>query len=272
VGRRLLDALTNDLLLKLTALGLAFLLWTTVKTPDSVAIDGIPVDTVVRDAGWTLVGEAEPAAVTIEFSGPLRQLVRVATERPPIIVTVDEVTDTVETVQLRSTQLSLGAGMEDIRVETIRPIMVRLRFDRITSRRVPVAVRVVGDAAEGYESTGPVLLDPAVVRVTGPRHVIEQIDSLRLGPIELTQRTVTDTLTLGIDNLPANVTVDPLEIRAVLPVGRVKTDPGRRTGARGGGPVPAVAVAGQAGNGRAGGRTAGGAGGRAGRERAGERP
>ena len=222
--RRLIDALTNDLLLKLTALGLAFLLWTTVTAPDPVAIDDIPVDVVIRESGWALRGEPSPAAITVEVTGPLRQLVRVATERPPIIVTVDQVSDTVQTFELRSSALGLAAGMEDIRVGSIRPATVVLRFDRVTTRVVPITIGIIGSPPPGFELYGPVTLDPASVRATGPGYLLEQLDTVRLAPVELTQRVGTDTLALPIENISPDITVNPSEVRVIIPMRAVPPD------------------------------------------------
>lgn len=241
--RRFVDAMTNDLLLKLTALGLAFLLWTTVKTPDPVAIDGIPVTILVHDAGWALAGEPEPPNVTVEFTGPLRQLVRVATERPPIVVGLDQVTDSVETVPLRSTALSLGAGMEDIRIEAIRPISVTARFDRISNRTVPVSVNVIGSPVPGFEMAGRVAIEPVTVRATGPTRILDQLDTLRLPAIDLTQRTSTDTVVVTIGDLPREVTVEPTQVRVILPIRPVAADTG-------GVALPADTPSGRGGQGR----------------------
>lgn len=222
--RRLIDALTNDLLLKLTAIGLAFLLWTTVTTPDPVAIDGIPVQVVVRDVAWALRGDADPATVTVDFTGPLRQLVRVATERPPIVLTVDQVADTIQTFQLRSTALALTPDMGDTRIEAIRPLTVTLRFDRITNRSVPIAIGIIGAPLAGFELAGPVTVEPSSVRATGPGHLLDQVDTLRLDPIDLSRRTGFDTVTMLIENLPRDVTVDPTSVRVILPLRRIPAD------------------------------------------------
>lgn len=222
--RRLIDALTNDLLLKLTALGLAFLLWTTVSTPDPVAIDGIPVEVMTRDSGWALRGDPSPPEVTVEFTGPLRQLVRVATERPPIIVTVDQVSDTVQTVELRSSALALTAAMEDIRPGAVRPATVVLRFDRVRTRVVPIAIGIIGSPPPGWELAGPVTLEPSTVRATGAGYLLEQLDTVRLAPVELTQRVGTDTLTLPIENVSTEIAVNPAEIRVIIPMRAVPPD------------------------------------------------
>jgi hypothetical protein len=178
----------------------------------------------MRDSGWALHGEPTPPEITVEFTGPLRQLVRVATERPPIIVTVDQVLDTVQTIELRSSALALGAGMEDIRAGAVRPATVVLRFDRVRTRVVPLTIGIIGTPPPGWEMAGPVTLEPPTVRVTGAGYLLEQLDTVRLAPVELTQRVGTDTLTLPIEDIPPEIAVNPAEVRVIIPLRAVAPD------------------------------------------------
>jgi hypothetical protein len=156
--RRWWETLTNDRLLKLTALGLAFLLWTLVETDQRVGLDAIPVVVANADAGWVLAGEPEPASVQVVFSGPVRELIRVAAERPELLVPIDSVRDTTDVVVLRPTWVALGNGMDNTHVEEITPRAVRLRFDRVETRMIPVSVGVVGEPQAGYEFVGQIAL------------------------------------------------------------------------------------------------------------------
>ena len=217
--RRLLETLSNDLLLKLTALGLAFLLWVTLdETDDQVSIDGVPVEVVSQDAGWITVGQPDPATVRVVFSGPVRELFRIAAERPTITVPVTQVTDTSEFVVLRPAWVSLAADLRNTRVDEFRPGAVRISFDRLASRPIPVAVPVIGRPEFGFELAGPIELQPASVRASGASRIIEHIDSIRLPAIDLARRTATDTVVLALDTLGQGVIVTPREIRAIVPI------------------------------------------------------
>ena len=157
--RRLLDRLTNDLLLKVTSLGLAFLLWSLVKTDNQVPIADIPIQVVNQDPGWVLDGLPEPATVQVTFSGPVRELFRVAAERPSVLVPIDDVSDTTEVVLLHTNWVNLGNRVTATRVEDIRPTAIRLRFDRVSTKTIPVAARFIGAPVPGFEMHGAVVID-----------------------------------------------------------------------------------------------------------------
>ncbi len=234
--QRLLDTLTKDLLLKLTALGLAFLLWTLVKTDNQVGIDEIPVQVMNRDAGWVLASEPEPPVVRVVFSGPVRELIRAAAERPSILVPLDNVTDSTEVVVLRPGWVALGKGLDNTRVDEIRPAAVRLSFDRVTSRLIPVAVTVLGAPPAGFELVGHVLLEPAAVRATGPTRALERMDSLRLPALDLTRHTVSDTIVVPLDSLDRRnraVVLSPQEVRMIVSIRATADTTGSRGGRRG---------------------------------------
>ena len=222
--RRLFETLTNDLLLKLTALGLAFLLWTLVKTDNEVSIDGIAVDVANRDAEWILAKEPDPAAVRVVFSGPMRELVRVAAERPQILVPLDSVRDSVDVIVLRPNWVTLGNGVENVRVNEIRPAAVRLEFDKVTSRVLPVVARVVGSPMPGYALAGPVTVEPSTVRASGASRLLDSLDTLRLPPIDLTRRAMTDTMLIRLDSLGPGLITVPGEVRAIIPIRPVDPD------------------------------------------------
>ncbi len=216
--RRLVDALTKDLLLKVTALGLAFLLWSLVKEDRRVAIDDIAVEVVNGDAGWVLAGAPEPAVVRVTFSGPVRELFRVAAERPRILVPIASVRDSSQVVVLRPDWVSLGDGLGATQIEEIRPAAVRLVFDRLITRSIPLAIRVIGEPVPGFSLDGPVRLDPEAVVASGPASRLAAIDSLRLPPIDLVRRIVTDTILVPIDTTGLGIIVAPREARVIVPI------------------------------------------------------
>jgi hypothetical protein len=222
--QRLWETLTNDLLLKLTALGLAFLLWTLVENDNQVGIDDIPVTVANGDAGWVLAAEPEPTAVRVVFSGPVRELIRVAAERPEILVPIDSVRDSTDVIVLRPSWVALGNGMDNTRVEEITPRTVRVRFDRVATRMVPVVAPVMGVPPAGFELAGPVVLEPPMVRVSGAGRLLAALDTVRIPAIDLGRRTTTDTFTVSIDSLGPGIITVPREVRAILTIRPVRAD------------------------------------------------
>lgn len=217
--QRIVDALTNDLTLKLTSLGLAFLLWSLVKTGNQTGIDGVPIEVVNRDAEWVLAGPPDPPTVRVVFSGPVRELFRMLAAEPPnVLVPIEQVNDSSEFIALRPNWVALGQGMNNTRVEEIRPSAVRLHFDRIANREIPVSIVLLGQPMTGFELAGPVRLEPRYVRVSGASRLLEPIDTLRLPPLDLSRYGATDTVTVPVDTVGTDLVFVPDEVRVIVPI------------------------------------------------------
>ncbi|MGH7443615.1 MAG: CdaR family protein [Longimicrobiales bacterium] len=217
---RALEALTDNWALKLTALAVAFLLWGAVKAevPERVRLSEVPVRIVNRDADWVIAAPPAPSTVEIEFSGPTRELLRFAVQQPEVLVPIDEVQDSSEIRVLRAGWVQLYGGMDNTRVEDIRPSTVSLLFDRVVARLVPISIQIIGAPAAGYRLSGPIQIEPTAVRASGAASRMAELDTLRLGPIDLSGWTATDSFPLGVDTSGLGVIVSPMTLRVVVPV------------------------------------------------------
>ncbi len=152
--RRLLETLARNWRLKLAALGIALLLWSVVKAEEivSVYVRGVPVTVSVRDPAWENAGSPAPARVTLQLTGPVREVLRIAFERPRIVVPVEDVRDSVMVAGLRADWVHLSGSLTRTRVDDIIPASVRLAFHRVpglpratgTARVAPSAPAVLG--------------------------------------------------------------------------------------------------------------------------------
>jgi YbbR domain-containing protein len=205
--------------LKLTALALAFLLWSVVKAeaPTRVTIPEVPVRVVLRDADWVLATPPAPATVSVVFSGPVRELVRLAVQRPELVLTVDQVREPSEIHVLRTAWVTMQAGMDNTRADDVLPSTVRVEFDRIMARMVPLSVTLVGSLPEGLELSAPIRLDPPAVSASGASRRLAQIDSLRLPAFDLGAVRGHDTLAIAIDTTGLGVQISPRTVRIIVP-------------------------------------------------------
>jgi YbbR domain-containing protein len=227
VLRRLIDWTTTDWALKAISLVLAFLLWTTVRAdaPGQWQTE-ISVRVLNNDADWVVADAPVPSTVTVVFRGPYRELLRAASERPEVIVPVDQVNDSSEVHQLRRSWVRMPPGTEGTDVASFRPEYVRLTFDEVMTRLLPVAAQLQGEAAPGFELAGRIEIEPSGVRAIGARRNLARIDSLRLPPIELRERRGVDTLELTIDTTGTGLIISPRTVRVIVPVRPLLTDTG----------------------------------------------
>ncbi len=220
--RWLLDRLTHNWTLKLAALGLAILLWSLVKSEEltRVTVPDIPVQVLLRDPGWDPAEPPSPQTVSVVFTGPVREVVRLAVERPRVVVPVEQVTDSVEVLVLRTAWVQLYGSFTRTRAEDIRPSTVRLVFDPVSTRLVPLALPTRGALPPGIALEGPVRIEPPSVRVSGPKRRLEGIDSIELPPLDLTHVTGPTTLRVGVDTAGLGLLVSPTTVRIFVPAGQ----------------------------------------------------
>lgn len=213
------ELVTRNLSLKLAALGLAVLLWSVVRADEPVRTQfDVPVDVIVDDPGWTLVAPPKPATVTVVFSGRYRELVRLAGETKRLIVSVEEVNDSVQMQDLDARMVRVGGHVENDFVAEVRPSRLELHFERVETALRPVAVRVLGELPPGVRLSGPIGTDPSMVRVSGPHSRLAAIDSLPLQPIDLAALMSPETLNVHLDTtLTEGVLVSPRRVTVTVP-------------------------------------------------------
>lgn len=223
--QRAINWATNDWALKLTALVLAFLMWITVRAdaPSQWSWD-VPVRVVNNDSDWVVAGQPAPSEVTLYLRGPYRELLRAGSDLPEIIVPIQQVTDSSEVHVLRTNWVSLPSGTDNTSVADLRPSSVRITFDRVTTRLIPVAAPLLGEPPAGYELAGDLIVEPSVVRASGGGRAISRMDSVRLPPIDLRSVRTYDTLELTIDTTGTGLVISPRTVRVFVPVQSVQTD------------------------------------------------
>jgi len=223
--QRILASLTRDLGLKITALALAFLLWTSVRAEEPAEwTSDIGILVLNDDPDWIVVPPPSPPLVRVTFRGPYGQLLRASSERPEIIVPFESVDDSVITRIISRNWVRMPPGTEQVVVSDIQPAEVRVAFDRVVTRLLNVAPVLRGALAPGLELAGPVTVEPGVVRASGPGRTLARIDSLRLPAIELDARRDTDTLMVTIDTTGTGLILSPRTVRVIVPVRPIPSD------------------------------------------------
>ncbi len=172
-----LHSLTYNWRLKLAALALAVLIWAAVSAEQETS-QWIPirVDPVVQDPEYVLAGAPDPAEVRVRFSGPGRELWELALDRPRLVLRLRDVGDR-RAFALDGTMIPIPRGLQ-VEVQDIRPAVVRVDLERLTSRVVPVRPRLTARSAQRYTIGGDVEVLPAEVRVTGPAGRLAALDSV----------------------------------------------------------------------------------------------
>lgn len=175
--------LTRNWTLKLSAFGIAMLLWTAVRieTPSLSELEDVPIRVDVADPQWALVEEPTPAGVTVRVRGPSRELWGVS---PSIVIPVDNVTSNDTTVMLERQWVRLAN--RDLTVEDIQPTVVRLRLESVLRVDLPVALRLGGELPSDLALARSPAPEPEQLRVLGPESRVLELDSVPTQALDLT--------------------------------------------------------------------------------------
>ena len=228
---RVIGFITNNWALKLAAVALALLMWLGVRagTPKRTLFRNVPVQVDLRDPGWRLLGEPNPPTVSVTVTGPTSELMTLAADPPRIVLPVERVSDSVETQVVPPQWIRLPRGLDRTRIDGLRPDTIRLRYERLETRSLPVKVTSRGDLPEGLALELPIATNPAVVQVRGPARLLEELDSVPLLPVDLSGLRDATNVPTRVDTAAIEgVTVEPREINVILRVVPTDSQPGLR--------------------------------------------
>jgi YbbR domain-containing protein len=214
--------LFDNLGLKVSALLLAVLVYLNVATDRTgTMLVTFPLDFVDLPDSLSLSGPA-PAVVQAELRGTLKQLIALRVKEPSLRIPMSAAEPGHFVRSLVPSDLPLPAG-GPISVENlVGPKVIEVDVDRRATRDVPVAVRVAGSPATGFEYSGHATVQPARVQVTGPRGVVEGIDSLRVGDVRLDGHRDTLRAVVPVGGLPERCSADPTSVQVQLAIRRAR--------------------------------------------------
>ena len=175
--------LTHNLGWKLLSLLLAFALWATIGR-DAETATSVAARVQYKNLADDLeISSGMPGEVTLELRGPSRRLQEGNLAAVSVVLDFAHVQGPGErTFNITSSNASLPLGVVFSRAI---PAQIRLRFDRILSRDVPVEARYSGAPPAGYEMLR-VELQPPSLRVRGPESHVAVVTRLQTDPIDLT--------------------------------------------------------------------------------------
>src|ERR1700681_1892772 len=167
--------------LKLLSLALAVALWLAVAR-DPVAEVAVDVAIEFHNIPQNLEISSENIPKTqIRLRGPERVVHRL---RPSDVYAEIELSGTKpgqRTFDLTAQQIHEPSELEVVQVV---PSQIHLSFDARLTRQVPVQPRVVGTFAPGY-TIERVVVDPAVITISGPKKHVEAVESAITDPIDV---------------------------------------------------------------------------------------
>lgn len=215
--RHLRATLTANWPIKVTALVLAALLWAVTEAEEPTT-QLVPVNLAVAPPEGRVLSFRIPPVQAL-YAGSSRELIKLFASPPTIRVQLpDTISGASYSLALSTDDLILGRDA-DVQAQDVQPRTINLILDDVASRTVPVIPLVSIRPDSGFAVFGGVAVIPASVAITGPRGIVEQIDTLRTIPIELTRVTAPirrgveiDTTSLGVVRLSRHSVVILAEV------------------------------------------------------------
>lgn len=174
------DAIVRHWPLKLAALALSVILWVvvTLEKPDTRLV-GIQLDLVFAPD----IAAAQPLpTVKAIVAGSRRELIKLSAPLAIHAVIRDSAVGVHRRLAISPSDVQVPSNVK-VSVQEIEPREIEIVLDRKAQKIV--AVRPVVEPEAGYTLDGPVLVTPAVVRVSGARSLLGSLDSLPTTPLEL---------------------------------------------------------------------------------------
>lgn len=219
-GARRLRSLGANWKLKLAAFALALMLWVFVSA-DKVTSAWIstPVEIQLRDLDWELAGESVPGEVQVRFSGPGRELWELALEKPRLVLRISSVERPTQLYGLDPAMVSVPGGLSGVRALDVRPGSLRLSFERVASKEVPVRIAISRGPRVSYVLRDSLGIEPATVKISGPAPAVARVQSIITRPIDLSGRDSAFVLRARFDLSSApgvRVSPDAVEVSGII--------------------------------------------------------
>lgn len=171
----------HNLGLKLISLALAVGLWLAI---DREPVAEVAVDTAIEfhnvPANLEISSENIPKA-QVRLRGPERVVRRLQVAEVYGEINLEDVKPGERTYDLTARQIHRPPELEVVQVV---PSEIHLAFDARMTRAVPIAPRITGSFATGYQ-IGQVLVDPSTVMITGPKKRVEAVEAAITDPIDV---------------------------------------------------------------------------------------
>jgi hypothetical protein len=235
--RRIVDAFTRRLLLKGTAVALAIIVWLIVTAKEPTE-DVVPVR-FAPQLDSTLALRDPPPQIGAIVAGNREELLKLYST--PLVVRRPIANDVPDTLVIdlspRDVEIPPNLGGAII-VRAVTPSSLTLRFERNTTRIVPVLSQLRVDPGVGSSYT--VRFEPESVQVIGPRQVIARLDrvwtvrSVIPADDSLPHLVDIDTARLGARVKPAQVKAYVTRLTAVVPTAAPLATPSASTPHAGG--------------------------------------
>jgi YbbR domain-containing protein len=197
--------LKRNWLYMLTAVLLSLFLWVAVSA-DRVDERPYSADLLIVNGDRRYVEtrrEPDTEEVTVDFTGRVGELARLAVARPQVVFTIDSVDSNIVEVRLTSDNVTGrgGAALEGVSAIRVQPERFLLYFQLRGTKTVPVVANMSRlRLEEGYVMSDSVRVEPAMVALDGPEDAVTAIEAVATAPVPGT--ALRESISVDVPLLP----------------------------------------------------------------------
>lgn len=171
--------------LKLLAFLLAVLLWIVVSA-EQVRVEWVKANVAIQvdEDAYEVLDGPEPSVVDVRVSGRWRELLELAWDRPRLIVPLEGIGGGRQSIEIGPSMVRVPTELS-VRVLEVRPRTIRVDAAPITSRQIPVSVRIGRRPERGFALVDSILVQPTTVRVTGPAGRLRALGAVPTRAVDL---------------------------------------------------------------------------------------
>jgi len=209
----------SNLLLKVLALFLAFVVWFVVSAPRRERVAERAFAAPLSLVGMRrdlVITTAVPDTVSVRLRGRASQVRSLSSANLEVTVDLSWAQQGGEvTITLRPQALNVPP---DVDVVSISPTQVRFRVEELRQKTVPIRPFLVGAPPKGYQAGEPVLI-PDYALVSGPSSLIQKISEVATERIIMTGRTETFMQNVApVSDSSLVRIIEPLSVQVTVPV------------------------------------------------------
>ena len=209
----------SNLLLKVLALFLAFVVWFVVSAPRRERVAERAFAAPLSLVGMRrdlVITTAVPDTVSVRLRGRASQVRSLSSANLEVTVDLSWAQQGGEvTITLRPQALNVPP---DVDVVSISPTQVRFRVEELRQKTVPIRPFLVGAPPKGYQAGEPVLI-PDNALVSGPSSLIQKISEVATERIIMTGRTETFMQNVApVSDSSLVRVIEPLSVQVTVPV------------------------------------------------------
>ncbi len=215
---RFYKVITRNLLLKITSLILAIILWFFVVSKGrSVVIMDVPIG--FKDIPAHLEVVDSPKMVSVSIEGQERLLKTLRQEDVRAVIDLSDVKKGKIFIPVTPENISLPRSLA---VNEISPQTIQLRIEEEMTKHVQVRPIIIGSPLQGFSIKG-IEVTPKMIEVKGPESAIEKVYFIKTEPIDITGITSTLQYRAYLNlNGKNNVMVDVPEVDVKVTVERTR--------------------------------------------------